>query len=92
MFQPRAALRGLVAAFGRSGLEIGGRPSQCGPYREPDLSWAALRVFRDLGTACGFFGQKLRYSAFSAELLGFRRFLRRHSASFSGIFDFILNF
>ena len=63
MFQPRAALRGLVAAFGRSGLEFGGRPSQCGPYREPDLSWE-LRFFGDLGTACGFFGQKLRISGF----------------------------
>ena len=64
VFQPRAASRGLVAALGRSGLEIGGRPSQCGPYREPDLSWAVLRFFGDLGTACGFFGQKLRISGF----------------------------
>ena len=37
VFQPRAAPRGLVAALGRSGLEFGGRPSQCGPYREPEL-------------------------------------------------------
>ena len=35
--QPSAAPRGLVAALGRSGLDIVGRPGQCGPYREPDL-------------------------------------------------------
>ena len=26
-----------LAALGRSGLDIAGRPGQCGPYREPDL-------------------------------------------------------
>ena len=35
--QPSAAPRGLVAALGRSGLDIVGRPGQGGPYREPDL-------------------------------------------------------
>ena len=30
VFQPRAAPRGLVAALGRSGLKIVGRPSECG--------------------------------------------------------------
>ena len=65
VLQPRAALRGLVAALGRSGLKIVGRPSECGPYREPIPAW--LRVLGDLGTACGFFGQKLGFLAFSAE-------------------------
>ena len=40
--QPSAAPRGLVAALGRSGLDIVGRPGQCGPYREPELESSFL--------------------------------------------------
>ena len=32
------------------------------------LARGQLRVFGDLGTVCGFFGQKLGFLAFSAEL------------------------
>ena len=46
-FQPRAAPRGLVAALGRSGLELVGRPSQCGPYREPCRAWQRF-VFSEI--------------------------------------------
>ena len=78
-FQPRAAPRGLVAALGRSGLELVGRPSQCGPYREPCRTWQQLRVFGDLGTAGGFFGQKLGFLAYLAE---FRKISPLFAASF----------
>ena len=35
-FQPGAALRGLVAALGSSGLMVPGRPGKCGAHGKPD--------------------------------------------------------